>query len=69
MFSRIGAEVPEVTWLEPGEDAALEALMGKARGFVNTYLSTLTCIYQQSLPQHAFVVPVGLDQISEPFFN
>jgi len=36
LLSRIGAEVPEVTWLEPGEDAALEALAGKAKGFVNT---------------------------------
>ncbi|CAK9222586.1 unnamed protein product [Sphagnum troendelagicum] len=32
---REGAEVPEVSWCEPGEDAALEALMGKATGFVN----------------------------------
>ncbi|KAG0564082.1 hypothetical protein KC19_8G081400 [Ceratodon purpureus] len=33
--TRIGAEVPEVTWCEAGEDAALEALSGKAKGFVN----------------------------------
>lgn len=37
----IGAEVPEVSWCEAGEDAALEALMGKAKGFVNKYSYTL----------------------------
>lgn len=37
----IGAEVPEVSWCEAGEDAALEALMGKAKGFVNMYSYTL----------------------------
>jgi hypothetical protein len=36
-----GAEVPEVSWCEPGEDAALEALMGKATGFVNMYFVLL----------------------------
>lgn len=33
--SRFGSEVPEVTWCEAGEDAALEALAGKSKGFVN----------------------------------
>lgn len=42
LFSRFGSEVPEVTWCEAGEDAALEALAGKSKGFVNMYLSAST---------------------------
>ncbi|MCO5569328.1 hypothetical protein L7F22_023040 [Adiantum nelumboides] len=29
-----GAEVPEVKWCEPGEDAAIELLLGKKKGFL-----------------------------------
>ncbi|KAI5059373.1 hypothetical protein GOP47_0025692 [Adiantum capillus-veneris] len=29
-----GAEVPEVKWCEPGEDAAMELLLGKKKGFL-----------------------------------
>lgn len=39
--TRVGAEVPEVSWCEPGEDAALEALIGKAKGFINMYYTSL----------------------------
>ncbi|KAK3041036.1 hypothetical protein RJ639_026833 [Escallonia herrerae] len=35
---RKGAEVPEINWCEPGEDAALEALMGAKNGFLTTRL-------------------------------
>ncbi|KAI4302769.1 hypothetical protein MLD38_038478 [Melastoma candidum] len=31
---RKGAEVPEISWCEPGEDAALEVLMGNENGFL-----------------------------------
>ncbi|KAK3038495.1 hypothetical protein RJ639_029793 [Escallonia herrerae] len=33
-----GAEVPEINWCEPGELAALEALMGTKNGFLTTRL-------------------------------
>ncbi|KAJ8526826.1 hypothetical protein K7X08_029303 [Anisodus acutangulus] len=35
---RKGAEVPEIEWCEPGEDAALEVLMGGKKGFLTTRL-------------------------------
>ncbi|CAI9093832.1 OLC1v1029416C1 [Oldenlandia corymbosa var. corymbosa] len=35
---RRGAEVPEIQWCEPGEDAALEVLMGHKNGFLTTRL-------------------------------
>ncbi|KAK2979666.1 hypothetical protein RJ640_027246 [Escallonia rubra] len=35
---RKGAEVPEINWCEPGEHAALEALMGTKNGFLTTRL-------------------------------
>ncbi|XP_060207232.1 deoxyribodipyrimidine photo-lyase isoform X2 [Lycium barbarum] len=35
---RKGAEVPEIEWCEPGEDAALEVLMGSKKGFLTTRL-------------------------------
>lgn len=31
---RKGAEVPEIKWCEPGEDAAMEVLMGSKDGFL-----------------------------------
>ncbi|KAH7425094.1 hypothetical protein KP509_11G039600 [Ceratopteris richardii] len=31
-----GAEVPEVKWCEPGEDAAMDLLLGKRKGFLRT---------------------------------
>lgn len=31
-----GAEVPEIHWCEPGEDAAMELLLGKKNGFLTT---------------------------------
>ncbi|KAH7306856.1 hypothetical protein KP509_22G034500 [Ceratopteris richardii] len=31
-----GAEVPEVKWCEPGEDAAMELLLGEKKGFLRT---------------------------------
>lgn len=34
--ARNGAEVAEVKWCEPGEDAALEVLLGKKSGFLTT---------------------------------
>ncbi|CAM6097302.1 unnamed protein product [Calypogeia fissa] len=34
----VGAEVPEVEWCEPGEDAALEALYGSKNGFLTKRL-------------------------------
>lgn len=33
-----GAEVPEISWCEPGELAALEALKGSKSGFLTTRL-------------------------------
>ncbi|CAI9093833.1 OLC1v1029417C1 [Oldenlandia corymbosa var. corymbosa] len=33
-----GAEVPEIQWCEPGEDAALEVLLGHKNGFLTTRL-------------------------------
>lgn len=40
MFSktRSGAEVPEVDWCEPGENAAMEVLMGSKNGFLTKRL-------------------------------
>ncbi|XP_009764740.1 deoxyribodipyrimidine photo-lyase [Nicotiana sylvestris] len=35
---RKGAEVPELEWCEPGEDAALEVLMGSKNGFLTARL-------------------------------
>lgn len=35
---RKGAEVPELEWCTPGEDAALEVLMGSKKGFLTTRL-------------------------------
>ncbi|KAH9328232.1 hypothetical protein KI387_000340, partial [Taxus chinensis] len=35
---RKGAEVPEVHWCEPGEDAAKEVLLGKKNGFLTSRL-------------------------------
>lgn len=35
----VGAEVPEVDWCEPGEDAALEALQGSKDGFLTKRLT------------------------------
>nr|GEV62374.1 deoxyribodipyrimidine photo-lyase [Tanacetum cinerariifolium] len=35
---RKGSEVPEIKWCEPGENAALEALIGKKDGFLTTRL-------------------------------
>ncbi|XP_075505785.1 deoxyribodipyrimidine photo-lyase [Primulina tabacum] len=35
---RRGAEVPELEWCDPGEEAALEVLMGKKNGFLTTRL-------------------------------
>ncbi|KAL3498714.1 hypothetical protein ACH5RR_041446 [Cinchona calisaya] len=35
---RKGAEVPEIDWCEPGEDAAIEVLMGSKNGFLTTRL-------------------------------
>lgn len=37
---RKGAEVPELEWCEPGEDAAFEVLMGSKKGFLTTRLKT-----------------------------
>ncbi|KAG5228472.1 deoxyribodipyrimidine photolyase [Salix suchowensis] len=36
--SREGAEVPEIKWCEPGEDAAMEVLMGSKDGFLTKRL-------------------------------
>ncbi|KAJ6712342.1 DEOXYRIBODIPYRIMIDINE PHOTOLYASE [Salix purpurea] len=36
--SRKGAEVPEIKWCEPGEDAAMEVLMGSTDGFLTKRL-------------------------------
>lgn len=33
-FFRKGAEVPELEWLEPGEKAGMEVLMGSKSGFL-----------------------------------
>lgn len=33
-MTRKGAEVPEIEWCEPGEDAAIEVLMGSKNGFL-----------------------------------
>eukprot|EP01018_Ginkgo_biloba_P018260 Gb_21242 [translate_table: standard] len=38
LFHRKGAEVPEIRWCEPGEDAAKEVLLGKKNGFLTTKL-------------------------------
>lgn len=35
---RKGTEVPEIFWCEPGEDAAMEVLMGSKSGFLKTRL-------------------------------
>lgn len=35
---RKGAEVPEILWCEPGEDAAMEVLMGNKSGFLKSRL-------------------------------
>nr|XP_027079929.1 deoxyribodipyrimidine photo-lyase-like isoform X1 [Coffea arabica] len=35
---RKGAEVPEIAWCEPGEDAAMEVLMGSKNGFLTARL-------------------------------
>lgn len=37
-MSRQGAEVPELEWCEPGEQAALEVLMGDKNGFLKARL-------------------------------
>lgn len=37
-FIRKGAEVPELLWCEPGEDAAMEVLKGSKSGFLTTRL-------------------------------
>lgn len=37
-FIRKGAEVPELLWCEPGEDAAMEVLEGSKSGFLTTRL-------------------------------
>lgn len=37
-MNRKGAEVPEVKWCEPGEDAAMEVLMGSKNGFLTKRL-------------------------------
>lgn len=37
-FVRKGAEVPEIQWCEPGEDAAMEVLLGEKGGFLTTRL-------------------------------
>nr|GLL49278.1 deoxyribodipyrimidine photo-lyase [Ipomoea trifida] len=37
---RKGAEVPELEWCEPGEDAAMEVLMGSKNGFLTTRLKS-----------------------------
>ncbi|XP_057746807.1 deoxyribodipyrimidine photo-lyase isoform X1 [Arachis stenosperma] len=38
ILSRKGTEVPEVNWCEPGEDAAMEVLMGSKNGFLTKRL-------------------------------
>eukprot|EP00252_Welwitschia_mirabilis_P013724 TRINITY_DN3022_c0_g1_i2.p1 TRINITY_DN3022_c0_g1~~TRINITY_DN3022_c0_g1_i2.p1 ORF type:complete len:511 (-),score=102.48 TRINITY_DN3022_c0_g1_i2:353-1885(-) len=35
-----GAEVPEVSWCKPGEDAAIEVLLGEKEGFLTRRLQT-----------------------------
>lgn len=37
-YIRRGAEVPEVSWCEPGEIAAMEVLMGSKNGFLTKRL-------------------------------
>lgn len=37
---RKGAEVPEIDWCEPGENAAMEVLMGSKNGFLTKRLKT-----------------------------
>lgn len=37
-MTRKGAEVPELEWCEPGEQAAMEVLMGDKKGFLTTRL-------------------------------
>lgn len=37
-MTRQGAEVPELEWCEPGEQAALEVLMGDKNGFLKARL-------------------------------
>lgn len=37
-MTRKGAEVPEIAWCEPGEDAAMEVLMGSKNGFLTARL-------------------------------
>ncbi|MED6114672.1 DNA photolyase phr1 [Stylosanthes scabra] len=38
VLSRKGTEVPEVNWCEPGENAAMEVLMGSKNGFLTKRL-------------------------------
>lgn len=35
-ITRKGAEVPEIKWCEPGEDAAMEVLLGEKHGFLTS---------------------------------
>lgn len=37
-FARKGAEVPEIDWCQPGEDAAMEVLKGNEDGFLTKRL-------------------------------
>lgn len=39
-LTRKGAEVPEISWCEPGEKAAMEVLMGSKNGFLTKRLKT-----------------------------
>lgn len=39
-MTRKGAEVPEIEWCEPGENAALDTLMGVKNGFLTTRLKS-----------------------------
>lgn len=38
VMTRKGAEVPEIEWCEPGENAALDTLMGVKNGFLTARL-------------------------------